>query len=135
MKMMLSDAQRTMLQTKGIVIGRILMGLLFFTSGLGMLLTQTPAGVTGYFESLGLPLPMVLAWLVIILKIVAGGLLIIGKRVGLAAAALAVFTLLTVLIAHFSLEDGQLFKNLAIIGGLMYVIAFGGGTWNTPKKM
>jgi putative oxidoreductase len=127
---MLNDSQRVMVQTKGVVIGRILMGLLFFSSGVGMLLTQTPEGVAGYFGSLDLPMPLLLAWLVIILKIVAGGALIIGKHVGNAACALIVFTALTILIAHRDLADVNLFKNLAIIGGLMYVMAFGAGRWN-----
>lgn len=128
---MLNDSQRMMVQTKGVVIGRMLMGLLFFSSGVGMLLTQTPAGVAGYFESLSLPMPLILAWLVIILKIVAGGALIIGKHVGNAACALIVFTLLTILIAHRDPSDVNLFKNLAIVGGLLYVMAFGAGRWSS----
>ena len=127
---MLSVSQRECMQTKGVVVGRILMGLLFLVSGLGMLFMQTPAGVAGFFASLSLPMPAILAWVVIIFKIVAGGLLVVGKRVGAAAAALAVFTFLTILIAHRDPNDVNLFKNLAIIGGLMYVMAFGAGKWS-----
>lgn len=131
---MLTNSQRELLQTKGVVVGRILMGLLFFSSGLGMLFTQTPAGVEGYFASLSLPMPLVLAWLVIILKVVAGGALILGRSVGCAAGTLIVFTLLTILIAHRSFEDVNLFKNLAIVGGLLYVVAFGAGRWSTGSN-
>jgi putative oxidoreductase len=127
---MLSESQRVCMQTKGVVIGRVLMGLLFLVSGLGMLFMQTPAGVAGFFASLSLPMPAILAWVVIVFKIVAGGLLVVGKRVGAAAAALAVFTFLTILIAHRDPNDVNLFKNLAIIGGLMYVMAFGAGKWS-----
>ncbi len=130
---MMSSSQRTLMQTKGVVIGRILIGLLFFSSGLSMLLMQSPSGVASYFETLSLPLPAILAWVVIVFKILAGGMLIIGKRVGLAAAGLAIFTLLTILIAHRSFEDVNLFKNLAIVGGLLYVMAFGAGSWSSPK--
>lgn len=132
--MMMSDSKRIMLQTKGVVLGRVLMGLLFLFSGLGMLFMQGPANVAGYFESIGLPLAGILVWAVIALKIVAGGALVIGMRVGAAAAALAVFTLLTIPIAHGSIEDVNLFKNLAIVGGLIYVMAFGAGHWTSPKS-
>ena len=129
--MMLSSSQRDFIQTKGVVIGRVLIGLLFLSGGLSMLFMQGPAGVAGYFGSLGLPMPVVLAWLVIILKIVAGGMVVIGRNVGLASGALIVFTFLTILIAHLDPTDTQLFKNLAIIGGLLYVMAFGAGDLNT----
>lgn len=124
-----------MVQTKGVVVGRVLMGLLFLSSGLGMLFMQGPAGVAGYFDSLGLPMPVIVAWLVIILKIVAGGLLVIGKKVGAAAGALILFTLGTILIAHLDLEDVNLFKNLAIVGGLLYAMAFGAGQWSSKSGM
>lgn len=120
---MLSNSQRELLQTKGVVLGRVLIGLLFLSSGLGMLFTQGPDGVAGYFSSLSLPLPLVLAWLVIILKVVAGGSLVFGRNVLPAAGALIVFTLLTIPIAHSSFDDINLFKNLAIVGGLLYVAA------------
>ncbi|HMO77765.1 MAG TPA: DoxX family protein [Candidatus Paceibacterota bacterium] len=131
---MLSNSQRELLQTKGVVVGRVLMGLLFLVSGLGMYFMQTPAGAAGYFATLSLPVPLVLAWLVIILKVVAGGALVIGRNVGCAAGALIVFTVLTILIAHRSFEDVNLFKNLAIIGGLLYVAAFGAGRWSSSSN-
>lgn len=127
---MLSNSQRRLVQTKGVVIGRILMGLLFFVSGIGILFMQGPSNVAGFYGSLGLPMPEILVWLVLIFKIVFGGLLIIGKRVGCAAALLAVFTFLTILIAHRDFSDPGMFKNLAVIGGLLYVMAFGAGNWN-----
>lgn len=129
--MMLSSSQRELIQTKGVVIGRVLIGLLFLSGGLSMLLMQGPAGVADYFGSLGLPMPVVVAWLVIILKIVAGGMIVIGRNVGLASAALIVFTIGTIFVAHFDLADTQLFKNLAIVGGLLYVMAFGAGNLNS----
>ena len=126
----LTPSQRMLLQTKGVVVGRVLMGALFFSSGLSMLFTQTPAGVAMYFDSLGLPMAALLAWVVIALKIVAGGALILGKHVGMAALALAAFTLGTIVIAHLDLEDMNLWKNLAIVGGLLYAAAFGAGSWS-----
>ncbi len=130
--MMMSEAKRVFVQTKGVVIGRVLMGLLFFGSGLGMLLGG-PANSAAYFESVGLPFAGILVWVVIVLKIGAGGAVIIGKNVGQAAALLAAFTFLTILVAHRDFNDPGMFKNLAIIGGLLYVMAFGAGHWTSPK--
>lgn len=132
---MLSDAQRTMLQTKGVVLARVLVGLLFVVSGLGML--TGPAGTVAYYESLGIPMAGILVWVVIAVKVLGGGAVIIGKRVGIAAGALAVFTLIATVIGHSNIADPmqltQALKNLSIIGGLLYVMAYGAGSM-TPKS-
>lgn len=124
---MLSQNHREIVQVYGTVIGRVLMGLLFLGGGLGMLFTQGPDAVGMYFASVGVPLGAFMAWPVIILKIVAGGMLMIGYRVGVAATALILFTLGATLIAHMDPNDVNLFKNLAIVGGLLYVLAYGKG--------
>ncbi|MEK7638837.1 MAG: DoxX family protein [Patescibacteria group bacterium] len=130
--MTLTDAQRQMLQTKGVVLGRALMGLLFVVSGIGI--GTNPAGTLPLLVGMGLPAAGLLLWIIVIFKIVAGGLLIIGKRVGLAAAGLIIFTFLTIVLVHNDLSNQNDFiaslKNLAVIGGLLYVMAFGAGSWN-----
>jgi putative oxidoreductase len=125
--LMLTAPQRDIIREKGTLIGRVLLGLLFFWSGVSILFVQGPSNVAGFYDSVGLPMAGLLVWLVIVLKIVAGGAVMIGKRVGLAAAALIVFTLLTILIAHRDISDINLFKNLAIIGGLLQLMAYGPG--------
>lgn len=132
---MLTESQRVCMQTKGVVVGRILMGFLFLISGVGMFMADGgPASMAGFYTSVGLPLAGILVWLVATLKVVAGGLLVIGRNVGCAASALAAFTLLATLLAHRDIADPMqltmALKNLAIIGGLLYVVAFGAGKWN-----
>ena len=95
-----------------------------------MLLDTGPANVAGYFTSLGVPMASLLVWVVILVKIVAGGAIIIGKRTTEAAAALILFTLIATLLAHMDAEvdpsfPTSLLKNLAIGGGLLYLMAFG----------
>ncbi len=63
----------------------------------------------------------------IAVKILAGGALMLGYRTGLAAALLLGFTALTILFAHLNPDDINLWKNLAIIGGLLYAMAYGPG--------
>jgi len=128
--MMLSDAQRTMLQTKGVVLARVLVGLLFVVGGLSMLMD--PTATAGYFTSLGVPMAGVLVWVVIAVKVLGGAMVVIGKRVGLAAGALIIFTILATLLGHSDLSNPmqitQVLKNLSIIGGLIYVMAYGAGS-------
>ncbi len=125
---MLSSSQRAFIQTKGVVAGRVLIGALFLISGISMFLADGgPTASAGYYTKLGLPMAEILVWLVAILKVVAGGLVVIGRHVGAAAAALILFTLGTILAAHRELGDIDQLKNLAIIGGLLYVMAFGPG--------
>jgi putative oxidoreductase len=126
MNIMLSNEQRDLMRTKGTMLGRILIGLLFFFSGLGIVI-DGPMNTAMYFANLGIPLATLAVWPVIIIKLGAGGALIAGYRVGVAAGLLILFTLLATLIAHMDINDVNLFKNLAIVGGLMYVMAYGAG--------
>lgn len=119
---MLTTAHRAFITTKGVVLARVLIGFLFFFSGVGILM-QGIGGTAMYFESLGIPLAAVAAWLVVALKLIAGGALMAGYHVEKAALALIVFTLIATAIAHLDLQDPGLFKNLAIIGGLIYAMA------------
>lgn len=125
--LMLSEPQRDLVRDKGTKLGRILMGLLFFGSGMSMLLVDGPTGTAMYLGSLGVPMAGLLVWPVMALKISAGLAIIIGYRVGLAAALLIGFTAIATMIAHGDFNDPGLFKNLAIIGGLLYLMAYGPG--------
>lgn len=120
---MLSHSQRVLLETKGVVVGRVLLGFMFVYSGIGMLLMTGPENVAMYFDSLGIPLASLVVWLVIGLKIAAGSALVAGYKVEEAAGALIIFTLSATVIAHLDPADASLGKNLAIVGGLLYAAA------------
>ena len=125
--LMMTTSQRDLVRDRGTVFGRFLIGLLFFGGGMSMLLVEGPANVALYFTSLGLPYASLLVWPVIALKIVAGLAIILGYRVGLASASLIGFTAAATMVAHRDFADSNLFKNLAIIGALMYLMAYGPG--------
>ena len=107
--------------------GRILIAAIFLISGVMKL--AAPAGTIGYIQSVGLPLPELGLAIAVVVEIGGGLALILGYRTRAVAAALALFTLATALLFHVNLADqNQLihfFKNLAITGGLLQVVAFG----------
>jgi putative oxidoreductase len=125
---MLRESHLELVRTKGTLFGNVLMGLLFLVSGI--MLISTPANTAAYFSGLGIPMASLLIWPILIFKIVAGLALIVGKRTTEAAAGLIVFTLIATLLVHLSPNTDPTFpigllKNLAIVGGLLYIMAFG----------
>lgn len=123
---MMSESQSAFMFKHGTLVGRVLMGALFLVAGIQKLQGGAD-GVAGMIASAGLPLPMLLAWLTIFIEIVAGAMLILGYRVRKAAGALIIFTLVATVSFHLDMQDVNLLKNLAIVGGLMYVLAYGPG--------
>ena len=78
--------------------GRILLGLLFVISGIFKIPGWEPT--LGFMVSKGLPLAALFLLGAIVLEIVGGLALMVGYQARLAAAALAVFSLVTALIFH-----------------------------------
>ena len=110
-------------------VGRLLLAAIFLISGVGKLLN--PAGTIGYISAFGLPLPELGLVLAVIVEIGGGLLLIAGYQTRIVALALAVFTLTAGIVFHSNFGDqNQLIhflKNVAIVGGLLQVVAFGAG--------
>lgn len=118
------------------LIGRILLSAIFILSGFSKL--AAPAMMIGYISSVGLPLPQ-LALVVAIVVEVGGGLaLIAGYRARAVAAVLALFSVFTALAFHNALGDQNqfihFFKNIAMAGGLLQVVAFGAGRFSLDAR-
>ncbi len=117
-----------------VFLARLLLALMFVLSGFTKFAGL--AGTAGYIASKGLPMPQLLAFGAAALEVVAGLALVAGFQARLAALALAVFTFLASILFHnfwaVPAEQQmvqQLFflKNMAVIGGLLLVWAFGAG--------
>ena len=110
-------------------LGRIMISTLSILSGLSKL--AAPAMTIGYIQSVGLPLPSLAYGIATFIEIVGGITLLLGYRTRIVAGALFVFTLATAAFFHNHFGDQNqfihFFKNIAIAGGLLHVIAFGGG--------
>ena len=112
------------------LIGRILLAVIFIVSGIGKIMDPAPA--SGMMASVGLPANMALG--VGIFELVAGVLLAIGLMTRLVSIVLFVYVALTILFFHNALADPaqqvNALKNLAIMGGMLMVFAYGQMRWS-----
>ena len=119
------------MSTIAAIIGRILLGALFIISGLQKIVA--PAATADYIESMT-TLPGSLALPTGIFEVVAGALLAVGVMSRLVSIVLAVFTALTIMFFHNEFTDlqqgTQALKNVAVIGGLLMVFAYGQMRWS-----
>ncbi len=115
-------------------LGRVLLALLFLWSGYGKI--ANVAGTAGYMKSFGMPLPEVLVWVALLVELAGGAMLVLGYKVRWAALALIVFTVIASFVFHafWAVPPEQamgqqinFMKNIAIIGGLLALLAHGSG--------
>ncbi len=118
------------------LLGRILLSAIFILSGISKI--SAPAMMIGYIGSVGLPFPELALAAAIAVEILGGAALIAGYRTRLIAGLLAVFSVVTALIFHSALADQNqfihFFKNIAMAGGLLQVVAFGAGRFSLDAR-
>lgn len=118
------------------LIGRVLLSAIFILSGFSKI--AAPAAMVGYIESVGLPFPQLALGIAILVELGGGLLLIAGYRTRPVALALAVFSVVTALGFHHNLADQNqfihFFKNIAMAGGLLQVVAFGAGRFSLDAR-
>lgn len=111
-------------------VARVLMSALFLIAGIRKILAFK--ATVGYFAAIGLPFSEVVTALVILIEAGGGIALILGWRLKPLALGLAIYTVATAFVGHrFWLADpaqfsGQLnnfFKNIAIAGGFLLLVA------------
>lgn len=131
----------TSLQNPLTLVGRILLALLFIPAGVSKLTGF--AGTVGYIASKGVPFPELAAGAAIGIELGLGLLLLVGLQARWAALGIALFTFVVSFIFHnfWALPADQVlmnqqafFKNMAIVGGLLTVAAWGAGRWSMDAK-
>jgi len=116
----------------GVLIARILMGGMFLLAGVSKFTGID--GTAGYIASVGFPAPLALAWAAAIFEVVLGAALIGGFFFRQSALLLALFTLFISFPFHGpaswandSSQQIMFMKNMAIVGGLLMMVAHGTG--------
>lgn len=112
-----------------VLVARVLLSAMFIMSGFAKL--TDIGGTAGWFGSIGLPMPTVVAVLVGLLELLGGLAVLVGFYARAAAVALALFTVGASLIAHTNFADmTQMLmfqKNMGITGGFLILAVFGPG--------
>lgn len=137
----LASARSSTLQSALALASRVLIAVMFIPAGISKLTGFE--GTVGYIASVGLPLPAVGAVIAIVVEIVIALALLVGYRTRVAAAILAVFTLAASVFFHaywsvpadkVMIQQLMFFKNIAIVGGLLALAAFGAGKWSLDAR-
>jgi putative oxidoreductase len=121
-----------------LLAARLLLAFLFLSSGFSAL--GDIAGTAGYFSSLGLPAPSLVAWATCLFELAAGILILIGFQTRAAALLLAAFCVAAAFIGHYGqgaddptlafMHSQALMKDVAIAGGFLALAIAGAGAWS-----
>jgi len=129
------------LQNPAALVGRLLLAIVFIKYGFEKVTGFE--GTVGYIASKGLPMPSVLAALATLVELGGGILVAIGLFTRWAALAIAGFCVLTAILFHpfwaapaASQMGDQIsfFKDLALAGGMLMLVAFGPGAFSVDAK-
>lgn len=121
--------------------GRLLVAFLFLPAGISKIFGF--AGTVGYIGAMGLPAPTLAAIAAILIEVLGGAALVLGFYTRFAAIALAIFTLIASVVFHafWAVPAEQAFvtqllftKNIAVIGGLLVIAAFGAGKYSLDSR-
>jgi putative oxidoreductase len=118
-------------------LGRLLVALIFVRAGINKL--GAIAATSATMGTHGIPYPDILVWGAVVVEIGGGLLLILGLFTRWAALALFFYTLALALIFHaywtatgaaVRTESASFYGHLAMMGGMLYVTAFGAGRYS-----
>jgi putative oxidoreductase len=121
-------------QSQMLLIGRILLGLLFLVAGIRKIMFYS--GSVAYFTKLGFPAPEIMGVLAILIEVGGGALLLLGWQTRRISWLLVLFVAIATVMAHrfwefdaaqYANQMNHFLKNVAIIGGLLYVAVLGAG--------
>ena len=124
------------------LVGRILLAVIFITGGVAKL--TDPAGSVGYMQSVGIPSAGVLVYIAGVAELLGGLSLVFGFLTRLGALGLVAYLVPVTLYFHrfwelegmeAQMQQVMFTKNLAIMGGLLALFAFGPGRHSIDDKM
>ena len=119
-----------------LLLGRVAIAAVFIPSGFTKLLHLE--GFIASMDGRGVPFAWLLAPLGALIEFLAGIAVVVGLNVRIASLLMILFTVAATLIAHRFWEfqgaarqtqQTQFFKNLAIVGGFVFLMVNGGGRY------
>ena len=122
------------------LLGRFCLAIIFIIAGIKKIFGF--AGPAGYMASKGLPMVEVLLVLTIIIELGGGLMILLGWQARWAATVIFLFLIPVTIIFHpYWAIEGQeaghhfnsFFKNLAIMGGMIYIMVYGSGPCSLGK--
>jgi putative oxidoreductase len=124
------------------VLGRFLLALIFVQAGINKLGNVDP--VIANMTSHGVPLPNILVWGAVALELGGGLMLMAGLFTRWVALAFFFYVLVLAFVFHpywavaeaaVRAQRAEFFGHLSIMGGMLYVVAFGAGAFSLDAMM
>lgn len=131
----------TLSQQYAPLVGRLLIASIFLISGFKKILGFT--ATAGFMASKGLPMADALLVATILIELGGGLMLVVGWQARWGATALLLWMIPVTYVFHafwavpeeeVRMQTIQFQKNLAIMGGLLYILAFGSGPYSLRKE-
>ena len=120
----------------GLLILRIVIGIVFLMHGGQKLFVYGFAGVTNAFGGMGVPMPAITGPLTLLVELLAGGALVVGLLTRLAALGLAIDMLGAIMLVHlkggFFLPNGYEFA-LTLLGASVAIAIAGAGYYSIDR--
>jgi putative oxidoreductase len=119
------------------LLGRLAMGWIFLSSGFSKL--SDVAAFSVVLAKRGVPAPSLMGWLGAIVEFGGGLLIIFGVKIRYAAILMILFVIVASAISHryweftgadFGIQRANFWKNVAIIGGLLFMFLAGAGRYS-----
>jgi len=118
-------------------VGRVLLSAIFLLSGLGKI--GNFEGTQQYMAAFGMPFTGFFLVCAIIFEVFGGLSLLLGFKARWGASALIIFLIPATLVFHTNFSEQiqmiMFMKNLAIMGGLCLVVAYGSGPFSLDERL
>ncbi|MFM9106668.1 MAG: DoxX family protein [Chloroflexota bacterium] len=116
----------------GMLLLRLAVGIVMFAHGWQKLFVIGVPGITGFFGSIGIPAPGLMAWLVTLIELVGGAALILGLFTRIVAPLIALVMLVAILavkkgVGLIGAEGTGYELDLLILGGCLALMFAGPG--------
>ena len=124
------------IQNLGPLVGRLMIAFLFIMAGTNKIMNSEDT--MAMMDGAGLPVTTFLLVVTIIIELLGGVLIAVGWYARFSATVIFLFLIPVTLVFHNPVTDPAemtaFMKNLAIMGGLLYVTTYGPGNYSINKE-